>query len=79
MGYRTFSPIIDESYDNIYSHSSRLTAICTEIKRLMNKPLEEFIQDMNSLKGICEYNYKIYMNNRSTLEKYLYKTITRKT
>ena len=77
MGYKTFSPIIDESYDNIYSHSSRLTAICTEIKRLSNKPFTEFKNDMKQLEDICNHNYMIYQTKRERLEKYLYDKITK--
>jgi len=77
MGYKTFSPIIDESYDNIYSHSSRLIAICTEIKRLSNKPFTEFKKDMEQLEDICNYNYDTYLNNKNKLEKYLYDQITK--
>ena len=77
MGYKTFSPIIDESYDNIYSHSSRLIAICTEIKRLSNKPFTEFKKDMKQLEDICNHNYMIYQTKREKLEKYLYDKITK--
>jgi len=75
MGYKTFSPIINESYDNIYSHSNRLAAICIEIKRLMNKPFIEFKKDMKQLEDICNYNYMIYKTREEKLEKYLYEKI----
>ena len=75
MGYKTFSPIINESYDNIYSHSNRLAAICIEIKRLMNKPFIEFKKDMKQLEDICNYNYMIYKTREEKLEKYLYEQL----
>ena len=37
IGYKTFSPIIDKNYDEIYDHKSRLIAVCKEIKRLVSK------------------------------------------
>jgi len=77
MGYKTFSPIIDESYDNIYNHSSRMAAICTEIKRLMNKPFTEFKKDIKQLEDICDHNYMIYQTQREKLEKYLYDKTTK--
>jgi len=75
MGYKTFSPIINESYDNIYSHSNRLAAICIEIKRLMNKPIKQFKKDMEQLADICEHNYSVYITKETNLEKYLYEKI----
>jgi len=75
MGYKTFSPVINESYDNIYSHSNRLAAICIEIKRLMNKPFIEFKKDMKQLEDICNYNYMIYKTREEKLEKYLYEQL----
>lgn len=77
MGYKTFSPIIDESYDSIYSHSSRMVAICMEIKRLMNKSFTDFKKDMEQLEDVCNYNYGIYLNNKNKLENYLYDKITK--
>ena len=45
IGYKTFEPIINEDYDQIYDHKLRLMAVCEEIKRITNKPIEEFIKD----------------------------------
>ena len=77
MGYKTFSPIINESYDSIYDHASRLVAIQKEIKRLLDKPFSEFKKDMEQLEDICNYNYDTYLNNKNKLEKYLYDRITK--
>ena len=77
MGYKTFSPIINESYDRIYDHASRLVAVQKEIKRLLDKPFSEFKKDMEQLEDICNYNYDTYLNNKNKLEKYLYDRITK--
>ena len=62
LGYKTFSPFIDESYDSIEDNSKRLLAIVDEIKRLSYltpSQLSEFLQGLNS---VCEYNYQLSMS-----------------
>lgn len=62
LGYKTFSPFIDESYDNIEDNSKRLLAIINEVKRLsyLNTPqLSDYLQGLNE---ICEYNYQFLMS-----------------
>ena len=75
IGYKTFSPIIDESYDDIEDNKVRLGRVCTEIKRLMDKPLEEFEKDMKELESICEYNYNKYFADKKLYKDKFYKKI----
>ena len=61
MGYKTFSPLIDESYDQEIDDAKRMIKILNEIERLCNlseKELEDFI---NQVKIICDYNYNVLM------------------
>ena len=51
--------------------------VCTEIKRLMNKPFTEFKKDIKQLEDICDHNYMIYQTQREKLEKYLYDKTTK--
>lgn len=62
LGYKTFSPYIDESYDTIEDNSERLLAIVKEIKRLSNLTKPELNDFLNGLRDICEYNYKNILN-----------------
>ena len=77
LGYRTFSSITDESYDDIENDKRRVATVCKEIKRLMSKPFTEFKNDMKQLEDICNHNYMIYQTKRERLEKYLYDKITK--
>jgi hypothetical protein len=57
-GYKTFSPLIDESYDDIQDYNERVQAVIKEIKRLHDMPIEQFDELVNQCKPIIEYNYK---------------------
>jgi len=62
LGYKTFSPWINESYDTETDDIKRFMLINNEIKRLCmlkEKALEDFL--INA-KEICEYNYKVLLH-----------------
>lgn len=64
LGYKTFSPIIDESYDLIEDDGERLYKIFLEIKRLCEvdeKTLEEYRM---KLIPIIEHNYNLLMTRK---------------
>jgi hypothetical protein len=61
-GYKTFSPYIDESYDDIKDDDSRLNTITNEINRLCKLSPEEWIQFTASIKEIVDHNF-IHFNN----------------
>lgn len=64
LGYKTFHPYINESYDLIECDAERILAIVKEIERLtkMSKDEQEiFIQLTND---ICEYNYQVLKNKK---------------
>ncbi len=75
LGYKTFSPVIDESYDEIENDKLRAATVCKEIKRLMDKPTEDFVKDMLQLQDICEHNYKLYLTNKTVFKNKFYKKI----
>lgn len=56
LGYKTFSPIIDESYDNEYDTAKRIKMIAKEIKRLNHLNPEELSEFLNFCKPIVEHN-----------------------
>lgn len=58
-GYKTFSPYIDESYDEIMDDKLRLKAIADEIHRLSKIDLVEFT---HNVKDIVEHNHKHFWN-----------------
>ena len=62
IGYKTFSPYINESYDLESNDSLRLVKIIDEIERLSkfnDSELEEFVK---GVADICEHNYNVLMN-----------------
>jgi hypothetical protein len=61
MGYKTFHPIIDESYDSITDHGDRMIAIVNEIERLCNL-------DRNQLKEWLYVARQITAQNKHTLK-----------
>lgn len=56
LGFKTFSPFIDESYDEEKNDAKRLQMICFEIKRLSKLSLEEIHDWYISIIPILEYN-----------------------
>lgn len=58
LGYKTFSPFIDESYDNIVNDDQRLEAIIKEVNRISLLPYNEYKSLIESLKEVAEYNYQ---------------------
>ncbi len=62
-GFKTFSPYINEDYDNIDNLEERKNALIKEIKRLCSLSKEEW-DDLNyNLKEIYNHNKNIIMNN----------------
>lgn len=66
LGYKTFSHIIDESYDQIENDSKRLLAIADEIKRLSNFNQAEISDFIDQAKEICEHNYHVMSDFNKT-------------
>lgn len=62
FGFQTFSPWIDESYDNIINNYQRLEAIKREIDRIADKTPEEIQEIHQQLFPIFEHNRKTYQN-----------------
>lgn len=65
MGYMTFHPIINESYDDIKDDAVRCFAIATEMARqndLRNNHSEIFYAQYKKLLRICDYNHKVFMS-----------------
>ena len=67
LGYKTFSPFIDETYDTILDSSERASKIYEEIMRLNNLPIEEIHEWYNSIKPILLHNRDILMKNHGNV------------
>lgn len=64
LGYKSYHPYINESYDDIVDNTSRMKAIVAEIKRISEMSNNEFSELINSCKEITEYNYRILTEQR---------------
>ena len=59
LGYKTFHPYINESYDDIENDTERLKAIANEVKRLCDLPQAEFFEVLEKCKEITEHNFNM--------------------
>lgn len=62
IGYKTFSPFIDESYDTIADDGDRMWAIVKEIERLCNLSDNDLEQFLIFSREITEFNYNKFIN-----------------
>lgn len=53
LGFRTFDPIIDESFDSIVDHRSRMERIVSVVQDLCRQDLAAFLREAES---VCKYN-----------------------
>ena len=58
IGYKTFSPWINEEYDNISDASTRSIKIVEELEKLSKKSVEELIKIRKEMTGICKHNHE---------------------
>ncbi len=65
LGYRTFHPYIDETYDTIKDDTARLDAIVKEVDRLCNKTLIQWIEWQKHIKDIVEFNNQLFYMKQS--------------
>lgn len=61
LGYKTFSPFIDESYDRIEDDQDRITAIMNEVERLCNMNDDQVKEWLKGVTEICEYNHHVLL------------------
>ena len=65
QGYKTFSPLIDESYDEIEDNDKRLQAIANEFERLaMLNPLK-FANLNTRLSVITKHNRELFIQQHN--------------
>jgi len=62
-GYLTFSPYINEEYDNIEDPELRMLAILEEVERLCNLTDNDWLTIQRELQSVIEYNYNKLKNS----------------
>ena len=64
LGFKTFSPYFDESYDDIIDDDTRFDVIFNEITRLINLSDDEWLELLRNIEPILEYNHMIFINKK---------------
>jgi hypothetical protein len=64
MGYQTFSPLIDESYDLETDDAKRMLMILNEIERLSNLSNKELTEFLVKAKEICDFNFNLLISKK---------------
>lgn len=72
IGYQTFSPLINESYDWIDNDGDRMIAIVEETKRLCSLNHKELKEFLGGCKEICDFNYDVFMMKKKFTHKLNY-------
>jgi len=65
IGYRTFHPLIDETYDKIRDPGVRMLMIVNEIEKLCNLEGEALTRFLTEAKEICEFNFAVMKNKKN--------------
>ena len=64
IGYKTFHPYINESYDSIVDDNDRLLAIVNEITRLSKFTDEQWIEFSHAIQEIVEHNATVLQSKQ---------------
>lgn len=64
LGYKSFSPWINENYDKEDDDATRMMMIVREIERLVNLSSEELEEFLVAMRDICEHNYQLLANKQ---------------
>ena len=72
LGYKTFHPFIDESYDQISDDGKRMLAIVNEAERLCNLDKNEFKSWRAGVEPIVRHNQRLVESKRSVSQRMNY-------
>lgn len=64
VGYKTFDPFINESYDSIEDDEKRLIAVMDEVERLCHLSDNDWIEIQYQLKEVVEHNYDLLLTKK---------------
>ena len=62
IGFKTFHPFIDESYDLENNDAERLNLIVEEVNKFSIKTTEEKDQFLKNVSHICKHNQELFLN-----------------
>ena len=64
IGYKTFHPLINETYDKVKDPGVRMMMIINEIEKLCELEGEALTHFLTKAKEICDYNYSVMKNKK---------------
>lgn len=64
VGFKTFDPFIDESYDLIEDDEDRIIAMVNEVERLCSFSDEQWIEWQHNIMPIIEHNFNVLKNTK---------------
>ena len=75
LGFKTFSPYFNESYDDIIDDNERFDAVFNEVERLINLSDDEWLNILRNIEPILEHNYSVFYktekyNTTSNIERF---------
>lgn len=73
LGYKTYSPYINEDYDNEMDDYERMLTICKEVKRLCELDDDQLRVYLRGCKDIARHNLDTLMNKKNFVYKMNYK------
>jgi hypothetical protein len=62
MGFRTFSHVIDESFDLVDNSQDRMERIAQVVEDLCQQDLASFLTEC---RDVCKYNQQLYTEKRN--------------
>lgn len=65
LGYKTFHPYIDESYDRELDDNKRMMMILKEVERLANLTYDELATFLHHVNHICRHNHVTLLRKRN--------------
>jgi hypothetical protein len=65
MGFKTFSPYIDETYDTIADNEQRLSALVHEINRIQKLNNSDYKKLLDNCNVIADENFKIFQEKQA--------------
>jgi hypothetical protein len=75
LGFKSFSPLINEDYDQEESPPERLKMIFKEINRLANIPFDHLKKQIQELEPIFEHNFNVLRDNHNNTQNNIYRLL----
>lgn len=67
IGFKTFSSIINESYDLVQQPEQRFIEVCESIRSFVTRPIQQIQKDLRSITDVLKYN-QLHLLRLSSLE-----------